>query len=245
MLNSTNDGLGAVYGERALFFLHEAASIYGAIMASRKIAPPSLVEMLQTASEFEKNVFDSIAQVLSKPTSTNLTEEDVSKLVLETSIEENDIRYFISFVAFLYSELESASADEVRPMLESFLKEKGELDSDTANSLAKSIHKLLMYRREYDAEAKRQRLTRGFLPFLLGVYSFVDLRSSFDRNSDNTLSGTINSDIAIVQFLMRTDSNRDQDRDILIQLDASGLELLQKAIDEAKEKIDILEKRKL
>jgi hypothetical protein len=211
-------------------------------MVHRTIQPPSLPVLLNVASEFDDSVFEAIGSILASPSSVDLSDSGFSELSSTTGVSEENLRYFMSFVSFLFTQVENVDRSDVRPMLEDFLNGVSELDD--ISRLASKFEELLQHRSAYDQAAKQARLTRGFLPFLLEASSFVDRRNDFERNSDNKLTGATVAEISIVQLMLTTDARNEAEKHIVVQLDKAGLEILENAISEIKQKIEILESGK-
>ena len=213
--------------------------LFGDSMVSHNITPPSLSRILDIAANFDDTVFVKLEELLKDPATIDPSDSDFSRLSQETRVPDDDLRYFMSLITFLYSKLDQSDPQKTVPILKDFIAESSDLED--ASSLAKKMGGLLQYRDAYDAAIKHARLSQGFLPFVLEASSFVDLRTDFERDSNNKLTGNANSRIPVVQLMLRTDSLKENERHIVLQLDKSGVELLQAAIDEINHKIRILD----
>lgn len=211
-------------------------------MVQRNIAPPSLPGLLHIVAEFEDSTFDRIATEISKPTSTTLTDEQFVRLSRETNVDEDDLRLFISFVTFLYEQTEGIEAGQLEDALLQFFEDAvGDDLQSKVQFLAKNISSLLSYREAFDAAEKRLRLTRGFLPFVLSSSSFVDLRPDFERGEDGKVRRVVSDPVKIVQLLIKTNSKRESESEITLQLDLPAVKQLQETLAEIVDKIEILE----
>lgn len=211
-------------------------------MGQRKIAPPSISGLLGEIAGFSDSAFERIAAEIQKPASTDLGDERCEILSNEIGVATPDLRMFLSFISFLYDQTEGIEGDEVREMLVSFLRESLDenLESDIPR-LAEKISDLLQFRETYDASMKRKRLTRGFLPFVETSASFVDVRPDFVRDDEGKLTGELNDPLIVAQLLIATDSFKDNERQMVFQLDRAAAENLQETLAEILAKIAILE----
>ncbi len=209
-------------------------------MVQRNIAPPSLAGLLHTVAKFDDSVFERIASELAKPTSTNLSDEQYQRLCSDSDVEEADLRLFISFISFLYSQTEGLEGDVTSPLRDFLL---GSVDDDLKSEIDRlsiNISRLLNYRTSFESSEKRTRLTRGFLPFVIDSSSFVDLRTDFIRDRNGKLTGDIEKPVVIVQLMLTTDSLKEQERQTILQLDQDAVHQLQSTLNEILEKIRIL-----
>lgn len=212
-------------------------------MVQRNIAPPSLPALLETMVGFEDHVFERIKVELRAPHSTNLTDEQFVALASDTGKSETDLRLLMSLLSFLYGQTSGLTESEVKGSLTGYLEKAVSQDQQSeVSGLVAKLSDLLNFRTCYEASEKKLRLTRGSIPFLLAAGSFVDLRADFGRKDDGTLSGEIVGQIPVVQLLIGTDSRVESEQNIVLQLDAEAVDLLQSTLDEIKEKLEIVGK---
>lgn len=208
-------------------------------MALHNLTPPSLSRIVSTVAKFDDEVFKLVAELISGPTSTDLSEEDLSRLSRRTGVSEEDLGYFLSLISFLFVQTDGVEKQERLSAIGNFVEDVSEIDDP--GSLANKLATLIENREAYDAAVKQNRLSRGFLPYLLEASSFVDLRTDFERDSKGELTGRKNSSIPVVQLMLVTDAFDESDRHVILQLDKSSIKKLKKAIQDVEVKIEILE----
>lgn len=204
------------------------------------IMPPTLDTLIGTAASFDDAVFASINDLIQKPSSTDPSEADLSSLAETTGIDEDDLRYFLSFLAFLFAQTSDIADQDLHATLVAFIQENG--DVEDPDRLATKLSALLAHRSVQDAAAKRARLRDGLLPNIVGLANFVDLRSDFKRNDDGELTGELGDAVPVVQLGIRTNSPKPHERELLIQLDERSLTKLEDCIKEIRQKLSILSK---
>ncbi|MCW2306751.1 hypothetical protein [Rhodobium gokarnense] len=204
----------------------------------QRIMPPSLTEIIGAASGFDDELFELLDALVSKPTSTEPSETDIEAVAAQSDVPKDELEYFLSFLSFLYAQTSGTSQDELRPKLLEFLGEHGDLENP--DRLAEKLLRLLSHRETQAAAAKKARLSLGFLPNLTGVASFVDLRSDFERDTNGKLTGRIMSSIPVIQIFLKTNSIRDCEREIVLQVDENNIDLIQETLDDVREKLRIL-----
>lgn len=208
----------------------------------QSIMPPtSLGAIIARADSFGDDLFDALDELVSKPTSTEPSDRDIEKVAAEAEVSEDELRYFLSFLTFLYVQTEDTRENELQPQLSEFLREHGDL-KDTER-LTAQLKRLLSHRDAQIVAAKKARLSQGFLPNLVKASSFVDIRSDFERSKDGKLTGNVSTSIPVIQLALHTNSSRDFERDIVLQLDEKGMETIQEALNEINEKLKILSKK--
>lgn len=211
----------------------------GTNMVAQKIAAPSLTNLLRTVIEFDDGVFSKIELLLQNATPLASAELELEEIASEFDLGVDDLRYFVAFVTYLYSELDGLDKRDVRSTIVEYLTEQEIEDPD--GGFAEKITNLLGYRQQHEQGLKRDRLTKGFLPFLVGTSSFVDRRADFFRNDNDELTGLVNSYVTVAQLMLFTDASNEADRTFIVQLDRNATEKLIKTLQEVLEKITIVE----
>ena len=206
----------------------------------QSIFPPSLGAIVELAHGFDEAQFDEIASVISQPSSTDPSDADVEALSGKLGITEDELRYFLSFLTFLFVQTQEVDAHDLPAALGEFLREHGKLEDPS--HLAEQLSKLLEYRAEQSMASTRQRLMQGALPNLTFASSFVDLRTVFGRDSDGELDGNVGEKIPVIQLVMRTNSSKDFEREFILQLDETSLSNLKEVLSEIEMKIEILKR---
>ncbi len=202
------------------------------------IMPPSLDTILAAAANYEAGVIKEIDKQLQRSSSTDPSDNELAVLSSATGVDEDELRYFLSFIAFLYLQTSDLADEEVLPTLVAFLEEN--IDSDEVGPLAEKLHSLLSHRDVQGNATKRARLRDGLLPNITGLANFVDLRSDFERDDSGDLTGRLGESVTIVQLGIRTNSAKQNERELLLQLDEKSLDKLQETIDEIRKKLSIL-----
>jgi hypothetical protein len=204
----------------------------------KSIMPPSLGAIIATADGFTETTYSLIEQLISKPTSTDPEDSELERVSKQTAVPQSELRYFLSFLSYLFAQTEDTPHGELIDSLTAFLNEHS--DVVEAQSLAQKLARLLAHRDVQLAAAKRRRLADGFLPNLLEVAHFVDLRSDFERSSDGELTGKVLDRIPVIQLSIRTNSMRDSESGLVLQLDVEAIEQIQASLNEIKAKLEIL-----
>ena len=205
------------------------------------IMPPTLETLVKNASEFNDSVFASINELIQRPTSTSPSDAEIGELAKSSNVSEDDLRYFFSFLAFLFTQTEDIPEDKLQETLVEFIADYGEVEN--ADRLASKLASLLAHRSVQDAAAKQARLRDGLLPNIVGLANFVDLRSDFKRDNDGNLTGDLGDPVSIVQLGIKTNSSNPHEREFLLQLDGRALDKLDECIKEIRKKLDILSKK--
>lgn len=209
-------------------------------MVARKISAPSLQDLLRTSMTFPEGIFHELELLLQSEKSLDPSEPKLDSVAEKYSIDGNNLRYFVAFVKYLYAQLEGAKPDDVHPTIVELLSEN-EIE-DLNGTFAQQLSKLLSFRQQHDNATKRERLTKGFLPFLVGTASFVDRRADFGRNDDKDLTGQINGFVTVAQLMLFTDSINEVERSYVVQLDRNATVQLAKTLQEIIAKMDIVER---
>lgn len=210
-------------------------------MVQRNIAPPSLPALLAAMADFDDAVFDRIANELEKPSSTNLAQDQFDKLANDVDQSEINIRLLMSLLSYLYGQTSGLTTAELKEALADYLSKSVSDDvMPKVERLADKLAHLLSFRSAYEASEKKQRLSRGSLPFVLASSSFVDLRTDFCRNDEGELTGEIADPIPVIQLMIGTDSRVEHEQNLVLQLDPDALNLLRSTLDEIQEKLTIL-----
>ncbi len=209
-------------------------------MRPSNFMPPSLGAVISIADGFSDAAYDQIADLVQKPKSTDPKESDLQAVCAATSIDPTDLRYVLSFLSFLYQQTDGTTDEELRTEVSEFLSEYGQLTDPSR--LADKLAHLLKFKAVYHAANKLERMTKGFLPFLMDASSFVDMRSDFDRDNDGNLTGKTLGTIPIIQLQLSTDSPKAYERDFIVQLDEAGLETLETTLKDIRAKLGILTK---
>ena len=204
----------------------------------KSIVPPSLGAIISTAADYDEKTYEFLEQLVAQPASTDPEDYELERVSSVTGVPQTELRYFLSFLSFLFAQTEDTPPDELKDHLARFLSEHG--NGVDASALAEKLAGLLVHRDVQLAAAKRRRLSDGFLPNLLEVEHFVDLRSDFERNANGELTGKVLERLPVIQLFIRTNSMRDHESGLVLQLDANAIDQIQSALDEIKIKIEIL-----
>ncbi|MDJ0995624.1 MAG: hypothetical protein QNI90_18740 [Dinoroseobacter sp.] len=202
------------------------------------IMPPTLDNIIETAAGFDDRTFALINELVQRPTSTDPSDADVSELSKASDVSEDDIRYFLSFLDFLFARTADIEPSDLDGTLVSFLEENGSLDDPT--QLATRLANLLQHREIQDAATKQARLRDGLLPNITSLANFVDLRSDFKRDDNGELTGELGEAVTIIQLGIQTNSARENQRQLILQLDERTLGRLEDCISEIRKKLKIL-----
>lgn len=222
----------------AVFLLNASGKVQ-ALMTG--IMPPTLDTIIETAAAFGEDVFKSIDELIQKPTWTDPSDADLSELSNASNVPEDDLRYFLSLLIFLFAKTEDIPDEELQSNLVTFITENSKVQD--AEQLASKLSALLAHRGVRDAAAKRARLRNGLLPNIVGLVNYVDVRNDFKRDDAGNLTGELDDPIVIVQLGIQTDSSKPQERELILQLDERSLELLEECLDETRQKLNILSKK--
>lgn len=205
----------------------------------QSIMPPTLDTIIAMAADFSDDVYQLLEGLVKKPNSIDPSDADITAVSRDANIPEDDLRYFLSFLSFLYVQTSDTAEDELETTLAEFLTEHGE--NVSVDRVAKKLVALLSYRDIQTNAAKRARLVEGFLPNLLEISSFVDVRKDFERDDEGNLSGKLGFSIPVIQLRLRTNSSRQDEREFVLQLDEKAIKRFEEAFVEIRTKIRILE----
>lgn len=209
-------------------------------MVARKISAPSLQDLLRTAIGFNEGIFRELEKVLKSETSLDPADPMLEGLAESFGIDVNNLRYFVAFVLYLYDQLDGVKYDDIHPTIVGLLSEN-EIE-DESGAFADHLTSLLNFRKQHENALKRDRLTKGYLPFLVGTSSFVDRRADFERNDKKELTGNINGYVTVAQLMLLTDSTSETERSFVVQLDRNATERLAETLREIIMKMDIIER---
>lgn len=209
---------------------------------SQNILPPTLPELVLIAANFDDQIFEKIGESIKRRQSTDFKKSEIEKIVAGTSSSVDDLQYFLALLSFLYAQMDAVQENEIDEQIKELLQTKGELDADKVERLTVKLSELLKFRDIHTAMENKLRLTRGFGPFVVGVSSFVDRRTDFNKDDDGKLTGKIDGEILVVQLGIATDSAKESERRIIVNLDEDAISLLREALDEIDEKLKILKK---
>jgi hypothetical protein len=206
------------------------------------IMPPTLDAIVTTASNLDDNAYDVLNKLVNQPSSTYPSDAELARAAKEAGVSEDEFRYFLSFLTFLYAQTSDIPAERLGETLRSFLTEQANIEN--VDRVVEKLLMLLTHREAHDSAVKRARLAEGLLPNLLDLGNYVDLRNDFERDDEGNLTGNMGTPIPIIQLGIKTNSSKQCERDIVLQLDEKALERLQICIDEIKEKLRILSIKK-
>jgi uncharacterized protein YfkK (UPF0435 family) len=202
------------------------------------LPPTSLEAIIGMAAGFDDNVYDQLNALVQKPTATDPSDDDLRALSDAAGVPEKQVRYFLSFLDFLFSQTADIEPSELESTLLAFLTENG--DSSEVERVAGKLKMLLSHRDIQENAEKLARLRDGLLPNITGLANFVDIRNDFGRDEAGELNGMLGSAIPVIQIGIRTNSVKTHERELLLQLDEKALDRLQDCIDEIRKKLEIL-----
>lgn len=200
--------------------------------------PTSLEAIIGMAAGFDDTVYDQLNALVQKPTSTDPSDDDLRALTDAAGVPEKQVRYFLSFLDFLFSQTADIEPAELEATLVTFLTENG--DVSEVERVAGKLKMLLSHRDVQETAEKLARLRDGLLPNITGLANFVDIRNDFGRDESGELNGMLGNAIPIIQLGIRTNSIKPHERELLLQLDEKSLDRLQDCIDEIRRKLEIL-----
>jgi hypothetical protein len=207
-------------------------------MALKNIVPPSLPELLARVAQWPDDAISDLELLISGINSTDPTSAEIVRFCDSHRIDEVDVRYLLSFISFLYDQLERENPDEIVRRLTSFFGET--IKVSEPDELARLIQRFLSYKQQHDQSVKRARLKRGFGPYLVDVGSFVDIRPDFVRDEDGNLTGDIQGNVNSIQLMLEANTSSDDEIRFVVQLDEPMLERLAKVIAEIQQKLAII-----
>nr|WP_319516579.1 hypothetical protein [uncultured Cohaesibacter sp.] len=212
-------------------------------MVTQTIVPPTLSKIISIADSFDEKVYARLAELIQLPTSTDPTDEVIESFCADTKVDEVELRYFLSFLAFLIAQTADANVSDLKTTIVPFLQENGEISEERVDILSDNLIKLLYFREIQFAAAKKERLRRGFLPNIIGISSFVDIRSDFKNYENGELTGEIVGEIYTIQLSIKTNSITDGEKAIVVQVQDEDLDKIEKDIARIRKKIQILKSR--
>ncbi|GEM_PF-6581810 len=201
----------------------------------------SLAGILTLLAGLNDEQFSAIKQAVGGARSFEIGPGLVSRLGDETGLSVATISQLTSAFGFLYRhvqdliERDQAAFEQQVEKFVSDLDLSTYLEPDELASLLSRLRGVLRYAENHERFLKVSRLEGGFLPRLVSASSFVDLRPSFDANRT-----MIECLVPLVQVNFRTDSQRDDEANLVLQLDLQGLEILRRLIEDVDAKVKVL-----
>lgn len=217
-------------------------------MKRRPLQQISLTTVLRDLAELPESSFTTLVHEVQGPRAFDTERDRLTELAKGTGIEADTLSLLLSALNYLYSEVHSGegianlSPDIIEDLLLSLERSDRFLSGDKLSevevqTLKRRLPFVLEKRSSTDRFRKAERLKSGFLPAATNFASFVDLRPLLNDRQD-----LIEELIPIVQFRIRTDSNNQDLRNFVFQMDRSTLRHLKESIEKAEEKLDNISK---
>lgn len=201
--------------------------------------PPSLPEMVGQIAALNDQQFETLWASIQTERSFDLESGVIDDLSASLGIPTMRILYTLSAMSFLYDRIEdTVESDDKRPAaIRSIVKDLG-LDNDKADEndiLQTRLLRLLGHNAKHDRFLKIQRLQNGFLPRLMNVNTFVDIRPDISRDRSE-----IRHFLPIIQMNLSLDRPLASSETATIQLTPKDVEMLRDCLDDIDKKISLL-----
>jgi hypothetical protein len=184
--------------------------------------------------------FEALLAAISGARSFSLSKDQIAELTRQIPVSANNLPYMLGTLAFLYSQIsQQIGEDDVGEATIAKLVEELDASSfsgDDKEAMSRRLKALLERRASHQIFAKTRRLQRGFIPNATGFSSFVDLRPNFN---DGVPTEVVDF-LPLIQFRISTDADRNDQKRFVFQLSPDSLGELQKAIERAQAKLEIL-----
>jgi hypothetical protein len=198
-------------------------------------------EVIEELGSFTDQEFEILLAETVTPAAFDSSQERCETIAKKINRDSSAFGYLFTALGFLYREVRRKAKDEntlkllIEELLASFELAKDE--KANAKTLSERLLRLLSYNQNAERRDKIGRLKRGFLPNAMGFSSFVDLRPNIGADRSK-----VDEFVPLVQFRISTDSDDDEQRSWVFQLDERALDKLSKAIEDVQKKLELLKR---
>jgi len=209
--------------------------------AYSSMRPPSVEEALTPLLRLSDGQMQVLISATTGPRSFSLPKDEIDSLRGELGTTADSVSFMLAAFSFLYAHVRELTEDgipfeeAVRETIEGF--DPNLVPEDARPALQIRLVEILRRRDVHERSRKIERLRAGFVPNAVGFSTLVDLRPSFDDESDEM---TITGYIASTLFRINTDALSPLSRRMVFQVSEEGLRDMRKAIDRAEKKIKAL-----
>jgi hypothetical protein len=196
-------------------------------------------EVLEELGSFTDLEFEIVLAETTTLAAFDSSQERCEAIAKKIDRDSGVFGYIFTVLDFLYREVRRKAKDEntlkllIDELIASF--ELGKDEKENVKMLSERLLKLLSYNQNAERRDKIGRLKRGFLPNAVGFSSFVDLRPNIGADRSK-----IDEFVPLVQFRISTDSDDDEQRSWVVQLDERALDKLSQAIEDVQKKLQLL-----
>jgi hypothetical protein len=196
-------------------------------------------EVLEELESFTDKEFEILLAETATPEVFENSQERCETIAKKLDRDPAIFTFMFATLDFLYTEVTRKAKDEItlKLLIDELLKFSGfrKDEKSEVTTLSNRLLRLLSYNENAERRDKISRLKRGFLPNAVGFSSFVDLRPNIGSDRSR-----INEFVPLVQFRISTDSDDDEQRSLVFQLDERALGKLSEAVQDLQKKLDLL-----
>lgn len=205
-------------------------------MASPRLLPPANVrDIFDLLAAFTPELVDTLAEHVHAASSFFLEPEATEALAERHQVSEDDLRYVLGTLSVLHNRLSPSqpSADEVAALAQTAVESEYRAGDEAPADLPSRLTRLLTAVERDEGREKVGRLQRGFLPNLVGISSFMDLRPVY-ADEDARISGFV----PVMQIELRSDSRKAYERTMICHVDSKNLDRMIDELQRLKKKFE-------
>jgi hypothetical protein len=205
------------------------------------VSKNSLTGILATISELKDEQFSLLESAVSGPRSFEIGYGKSAALSSDLGMAPTTVGQLTSALGFLYRNIQDLAERDPLALEQKIDEMLVDLDLNEQVSpemfslLSTRLKRVLRFADNHERFLKVSRLEAGFMPRLVASSSFVDLRPSFDADRS-----AIECLVPLVQINLQTDSQRDDEANLILQLDLQGVEILRRLIEDIDAKVRVL-----
>jgi hypothetical protein len=211
-------------------------------------AVSELLELIASAPEVDFVHF--LTSVRGAQAFSSASKKRCERLAIYLHSSAEQVALLLSLLSSLYQRLRSLELESndqlsiASEFIEAFLSDTPEENLGSENSpinleqpnvLSKRLLELLQENHNVLYAEKINRLQNGFIQNAVGFSTFVDLRPNFDEKRT-----AFSELVAVVQFRIATDNDRNLEREIVFQCNGESLKKLREAVVDAELKLSAL-----
>ncbi|MER9842379.1 hypothetical protein NKJ59_14160 [Mesorhizobium australicum] len=199
---------------------------------------------LSPLASFNDQRFDRFQQATSSDRRFLLARNAIRSLSNDLGMDEQSLTLLLSALSFLQENLQELNSthefeNSKRGLLD-FLSTRTKLiDEETIEKIKDRLATILVYSERFPFYLKNNKISRGFLPNLVSISTFVDMRANFLDSSDDYSLGEIGGFVPVIQCRIKLDSDTDS-TEMVFQMSEDSIDDMINALSRAKKKSSAL-----
>jgi hypothetical protein len=199
---------------------------------NRLILPPSsMAELVQIIADIDDVAFEALSRAIASERSFTPEEAEVDELLPLVKLPKEILSYLFAGLSFLNDRVQddAGGSNQLEDSVETLIEQLKLFRDDISkkDELKRRLLKLFSPNKSHELYQKVKRLQKGFIPNLVEVKTFVDVRPSISKDRSQ-IDGFIN----LFQLCIVTDADIRSERKIVIQLTRKSLNTLRDALDD-------------